>query len=607
MTAPSHAVAAWEHGRPAALRGGGADGLLQVLAGHLRPFGVSVLFAVVNQAAGMAATVVAAAAVGRALAGSADLWPMFWWALGLTAARALANWIESWISHELSFRVLAQVRQWLYLAFARIAPGGLIRRRGGDLVVRALQDSESLEIFYAHTSIYLAAAVVVAPAAVAATAVIGGGWAALALTPWLAAALALPLALRRSGARHGADLTDALTALNVEVTDLVQGLREILSFGRGDDWLDRMRAADRRLAAARRRQARRAGLETAAGGLAIGGATLTVLVTGLHTGLATPALLASVALAGAAFTPITMLLQVTRVWGVTSSSADRVFDLLEEPAAVADTGTAALPGAAGPPSVEFDEVVFGYDETRPVLRGVSLTVPAGATLALAGATGAGKTTLAHLLLRHFDPASGAVRVGGTDLRDLPVGDLPELVCHVPQEAFLFHDTLRANLELARPGASAEDLARACADARVTPFLDRLPGGLDTVVGERGAALSGGERQRVAIARALLRDRPVLVLDESSSQLDALSEHEMQTALDRVRAGRTTLVIAHRLTTLRHADLVAVLDHGRIADVGAHADLMARCAPYRRLVQAQADAAELLDGRPVPTTTRGGDS
>ncbi|NAS26783.1 ATP-binding cassette domain-containing protein [Herbidospora sp. NEAU-GS84] len=584
----------------------GTAGLLRVLSGHLRPFGISVLFAVVNQAAGMGAVVLAAATAGQALSGAADLWPLFWWTLGLTAVRAVANWVESWISHELSFRVLAQVRQWLYQAFARIAPGGLIRRRGGDLVVRALRDSESLEIFYAHTSIYVAAALVVAPAALAAMAMIGGGWAALVLLPWMAASAAVPLALRRAGARHGGDLTDALTELNVEVTDLVQGLREILSFGRGADRLDRLRDADRRLAAAQRRQARRAGLETVAGGAAIGGASLSVLATGLHTGLPAPALLASVALAGAAFTPITMLLNVTRVWGLTSSSADRVFDLLEEPAAVPDTGRAPLPVLTGPPAVEFDEVVFGYDETRPVLRGVSLTVPGGTTLALAGATGAGKSTLAHLLLRHFDPASGTVRIGGADLRDLPVDDLTELVCHVPQEAFLFHDTLRANLELARPGASAEDVAQACADARVTPFLDRLPDGLDTVVGERGAALSGGERQRVAIARALLRDRPVLVLDESSSQLDALSEHELQAALDRVRNGRTTLVIAHRLTTLRHADLVAVLDHGRIADLGRHAELMARCAPYRRLVQAQADAAALLDGRPVPTTKRGGD-
>ncbi|GIH23620.1 ABC transporter [Acrocarpospora phusangensis] len=607
MTSASEAVAAWEHGRPASIRGGGTRGLLHVLAGHLRPFGISVLFAVVNQAAGMAAVVLAAAAVGQALSGSAGLWPMFWWTLGLTALRAVANWVESWISHELSFRILAQVRQWLYQAFARIAPGGLVRRRGGDLVVRALRDSESLEIFYAHTSIYIAAALLVTPGAVVAMAVTGGGWAAAALAPWLVASLALPLGLRRAGLRHGGDLTRALTEMNVEVTDLVQGLREVISFGRGPDRLDRLREADRRLASAQRRQTLRAGLETVTGGIAIGGATLSVLVAGLNTGPATPALLASVALAGAAFTPITMLLNVTRVWGITASSADRVFDLLEEPAAVADTGDGALPDLTEAPEVEFDRIVFGYDETRPVLHGVSLTIPAGTTLALAGATGAGKSTLAHLLLRHFDPASGAVRIGGTDVRDLPVDDLSRLVCHVPQEAFLFHESLRANLELARPEATAEQITRACDDAQVTPFLDKLPGGLDTVAGERGAALSGGERQRVAIARALLRDCPVLVLDESSSQLDALSEREMRAALDRVRHGRTTLVIAHRLSTLRHADLVAVLDHGRIADLGGHAELMERCEPYRRLVQAQADAAALLGERPIPPTTKGGDS
>jgi ATP-binding cassette subfamily B protein len=314
-----------------------------------------------------------------------------------------------------------------------------------------------------------------------------------------------------------------------------------------------------------------------------------------------------VVLAAGAFGPITTLLNVTRVWGITSSAADRVFDVLEAPAPVPDDGTTVLPDDPPPLEIVFEDVGFRYTDDGPwVLDGVDLTVPAGTTVALAGATGAGKSTLAHLLLRWFDPQRGRITIGGVDLRDLPRTELTRLVGHVPQDVFLFHDTLAANLDLAAPEAGADRVRRACEDARVTPFLDRLPDGLETVVGERGARLSGGERQRVAVARALLKDSPVLVLDESSSQLDVLSERELQTALDRVRAGSTTLVIAHRLSTLRGADLVAVIDRGRIADIGSHADLLARCDPYRSLVKAQTDAAALLAAGPAegPGSHRG---
>jgi ATP-binding cassette subfamily C protein CydC len=596
----------WQAGRlPEGVRRG-VPGLLAVLAGHRATFGLSVLFGVLNQACGIAATTLGAYTVVRALsgAGTGELWGLTGVVLALVVVRALANWLEAWISHELSFRILAQVRQWLYWAFDRLAPAGLLRRRSGDLVSTTLQDSESLEIFYAHTSIYIVVAGVVPPAAVVVLA-FWSGWLALALLPWLVLACSVPLWLRARAAAHGRAVRERAAAVHVEIADLVQGLREVTVFGRGDDHRARVREATRELAGAQRRQALRGGLESGVTGLLVGCGTLTVLVVGVlgvSAGWLDLALLApAVVLAAGAFGPVLTLLNVTRVWGITTAAADRVFDLLEEPAPVPDEGTRRLPADPGPVEVAYQGVSFRYDEAgRWAVREVDLVIPAGRTLALAGHTGAGKSTLGHLLLRWHDPQEGRVTVGGVDVRDLPRAELTRLVGHVPQDVFLLHDSIRANLELAAPEAGPEQIAAACAAAQVTPFLPRLPDGLDTVVGDRGARLSGGERQRVAIARALVRDTPVLVLDETSSQLDALSERDLQAALDRVRAGRTTLVIAHRLATLRAADLIAVLDRGRVVDVGTHEELLARCEVYERLVRSQADASALLTG--VPETT-----
>jgi len=207
-------------------------------------------------------------------------------------------------------------------------------------------------------------------------------------------------------------------------------------------------------------------------------------------------------------------------------------------------------------------------------------------VALVGPSGAGKTTIAHLFLRFWDPDKGGARLDGHDLREYRLDELRRGVALVAQDTYLFNDTLRNNVALARPGATPAEVSVAIERAALSDFVASLPEGLDTVVGERGTRLSGGQRQRVAIARAFLKDAPILILDEATSHLDAVSEATVRGALDRLKQDRTTLVIAHRLSTVRGADTIVVLDRGRVVETGAHAELLARRGLYARLISAQ---------------------
>lgn len=271
-------------------------------------------------------------------------------------------------------------------------------------------------------------------------------------------------------------------------------------------------------------------------------------------------------------------------------AARGVAELLRLQPQVTDTARALPRFTPDPPGLEFAGVTFTYP-TRAcaALNGFSLQVCPGERVAVVGPSGAGKSTLVALLMRYFDPQAGAVRVGGHDVRDLPLAGLRSLIGVVSQDTYLFHGTVRDNLLLARPDATDEQIARAVTAARATEFVAALPEGYGTVIGERGLKLSGGERQRLAIARALLKDAPVLVLDEPTSSIDAANELEITRALADLTRGRTSIVIAHRLSTVRDADRIVVLDAGRVVESGRHEDLLSRSGAYTRLVAAQTRA------------------
>ena len=292
--------------------------------------------------------------------------------------------------------------------------------------------------------------------------------------------------------------------------------------------------------------------------------------------------------------PIQWLTMLPRVLANTFVSAGKVFEVLEERNDVSDREGAKDMEIEG--NISFDNVYFGYKAYNPVLKGVSLDIKKGEMIGIVGHSGAGKSTLINLIMRLYEPTGGTITIDGTDIRDISQDSLRSQVGVVLQETFLFNGTVLDNIRYAKPDATFEEVVQAAKIANCHDFIVRMPEGYNTTVGERGYSISGGERQRIAIARAILHDPKVLILDEATASLDTQTEKMIQDALGKLISGRTTIAIAHRLSTLANADRLIVLDHGRVAEIGSHAELLAKKGIYYNLVMAQRQTAKLAPAK-----------
>ena len=508
----------------------------------------------------------------------------------------ILHWIESWVAHDMAFRLLAEMRINVFRKLDQLAPAYLVRRRTGDLMGIATQDVELVEYFFAHTVAPVFVSILVPVAVVSALATVSF-WMALSLMPFLLAVGLSPLLMRDKVDLLGSKAREAAGELSAHAIDTIQGIAEIVAFQQAghrakdfDNLTNRHIAI--RLPFFKELTMQKTLLEvlTGWGGLAVvsTGAMLTTSGS-LDAGLL-PLL---TILAMSAFLPVSEIAQIGRQLADTMGATRRIYALENEPVVI-DDGTNETPGDLSS-GVCFRNVSFAYPgRSKRILQDLNFEIPAGRTLALVGPSGAGKTSLAQLLMRFWDPEKGSITLNGIELKDFKLEELRSRVALVAQDTYLFNNSLRENILVAKPEATELELSEAVKLSALSEVIESLPDGLDTMVGERGSSLSGGQRQRVAIARAFLKDAPFLILDEATSHLDALSEHTVHKSLDLLKTNRTTIIIAHRLSTIRDADRIIVLNEGEMVETGTHNELLQKTGLYRQLVSKQLSGSGLKD-------------
>jgi ATP-binding cassette, subfamily B, bacterial len=520
--------------------------------------------------------------------------------IAIAVATGVLGVIQTLLSNQVGQRVMHDLRAAVFRHLQKLSLAFFTRTRTGEVQSRISNDIGGVQNVVTNTATSIASNVTTVVATMVGMLLLS--W-QLALFAFALIPLFVLLTRRVGNERRRIAKTTQETL--ADISSLVQeslsvsGILLGKTMGRGSELADRFESDSQRLAdlEVRQRMAGRwvmASIQTSFavmpaavywfGGLALAGGSDAVSL---------PLLVAFTTLQTRLFFPVGSLLGVSLDVQTSLALFDRIFEYLDQPIDIVEKPDAKLVAAAG--DVAFEDVWFRYGDEW-TLEDVSFAVPAGTTTALVGETGSGKTTVGYLAARLYDVTRGRITIDGTDIRDLSFQALSDLVGVVSQETYLFHASVRENLRFAKPGATDEELEQAAEAARIHDVIAALPDGYDTIVGERGYRFSGGEKQRIAIARTILRNPPILILDEATSSLDTETERLVQEALDRLSEGRTTIAIAHRLSTVRDAEQIIVLDHGRIAESGRHDELIGAGGRYSALVSRD---AELETRAPLP--------
>ena len=517
--------------------------------------------------------------------------------LTITVIGGAGSFVQKYLSASVGQHITQDLRQALYHRVHALPLPFFETRRTGDLVVRLTSDVDVAQDFFSTALLSIARDLLT----------LGGILAVMLYLDWRFTLLGLAVApllfavvYRRThrikqAAREVKTREGGLASI---VQETIAAVRTVRAFSRETHEEERLAREGRALMqAALRARSIKAALPPAVD-LIVAGGTAMVMLMGvrlvLEGRITSGTLIVFVLYLGKLYKPMKNLARMTETVAKSSVAFERIQELLAAPADVADDPTARVaPRVRG--IIEFRDVSFAYTPGTPVLRGLTLTAAARQRVAIVGATGSGKSTLLALLLRLYEPSGGSIRVDGTDIRQFTARSLRDQISLVPQEPVLFRATVWENIAYGRPGATRDDIVHAARLANAHEFIARMPRGYDTLVGERGDTLSGGQRQRIAIARAVIREAPILILDEPSAALDPESEALVFDALSRLMDRCTSITIAHRLATVRRAQVVAVLDRGSIAACGTHEELLLTHAPYARLF-ALAEPEDAADAR-----------
>jgi ATP-binding cassette, subfamily B, bacterial len=524
--------------------------------------------------------------------------------IAIAVATGVLGVVQTLMSNQVGQRVMHDLRAAVFRHLQRLSLAFFTRTRTGEVQSRISNDIGGVQNVVTNTATSIASNVTTVVATMVGMLLLS--W-QLALFAFALIPLFVLLTRRVGNERRRIAKTTQETLADissvVQESLSVSGILLGKTMGRGSELADRFEADSQRLAdlEVRQRMAGRwvmASIQTSFavmpaavywfGGLALAGGSDAVSL---------PLLVAFTTLQTRLFFPVGSLLGVGLDVQTSLALFDRIFEYLDERIDIVEKPDAKTVATAG--DVALEDVWFRYGDEW-TLEDVSFTVPAGTTTALVGETGSGKTTLGYLAARLYDVSRGRITIDGVDIRNLSFQALSELVGVVSQETYLFHASVRENLRFAKPDATDEELEQAAEAARIHDMITALPDGYDTIVGERGYRFSGGEKQRIAIARTILRNPPILILDEATSSLDTETERLVQDALDRLSEGRTTIAIAHRLSTVRDADQIIVLDHGRIAESGPHEELIRAGGRYSTLVSRD---AEIATTAPLPGELR----